>query len=39
MRDSLAHINDRWGSPAAYLQAHGLTNEDIEALRSRLVEV
>jgi protein-tyrosine phosphatase len=38
MRDSLAHINDRWGSPIAYLQAHGLTAADIEALRTHLVE-
>lgn len=38
MRDSLAHIAGRWGGPAAYLQAHGLTLEDIDALRTRLVE-
>lgn len=38
MRDSLAHINDGWGGSTAYLQAHGLTTEDIEALRNGLVE-
>jgi hypothetical protein len=38
MRDSLAHINDRWGGPAAYLQAHGLTTGDIATLRDRLVD-
>ena len=38
MRDSLAHIAERWGGPAAYLQTHGLTNEDIDALRTHLVE-
>ena len=38
MRDSLAHINDRWGGPAAYLQTHGLTTSDVEALQIQLVE-
>lgn len=38
MRDSLAHINDRWGGSTAYLEAHGLTTEDIETLRNGLVE-
>jgi hypothetical protein len=38
MRDSLSHINDRWGGPGAYFQAHGLTTDDIDALRTRLVE-
>lgn len=38
MRDSLAHIAEHWGGPAAYLQAHGLTTDDVEALRNRLVE-
>ena len=38
MRDALSHITDRWGGPAAYLQAHGLPTEDIEVLRARLIE-
>jgi protein-tyrosine phosphatase len=38
MRDALAHVADRWGGPAEYLQAHGLTAEDIDSLRTRLVE-
>jgi protein-tyrosine phosphatase len=38
MRESLAHINERWGSSTAYLQAHGLTTGDIESLRSHLVD-
>lgn len=36
MRDSLASFHDRWGGPAAYLLTHGLTTDDIEALRTHL---
>jgi protein-tyrosine phosphatase len=38
MQDALAHLADRWGGAAPYLQAHGLPASDIEALRTRLIE-
>jgi protein tyrosine/serine phosphatase len=38
MRDVLSHIADRWGGAASYLTAHGLTTEDIGALRNGLIE-
>ena len=37
MRDLLGYLTEQYGSPTAYLQAHGLTDAELEALRRALV--
>ena len=37
MRELLAYLTDQYGSPTAYLQAHGLTDAELDALRRILV--
>lgn len=37
MRTTLADLDAEWGSPADYLRAHGLTTDELEALRVALV--
>lgn len=38
MRALLERVDERWGSAAEYLRANGMTPEELEALRSALVE-
>lgn len=38
MRALLERIDERWGSAAGYLRANGMTEEELDALRSALVE-
>lgn len=38
MRALLQRVDERWGSAAAYLRANGMTEEELEALSSTLVE-
>ncbi|WP_300266147.1 tyrosine-protein phosphatase [Microbacterium sp.] len=38
MRGILREVDERWGSAAEYLLAHGLTEEELTALRDALVE-
>lgn len=38
MRSLLQRIDERWGSAAGYLRAHGLTEAELGALREALVE-
>lgn len=38
MRETLANLDAEWGSAADYLTAHGLTTQELSALRSALVE-
>ncbi|HEX5857083.1 MAG TPA: tyrosine-protein phosphatase [Microbacterium sp.] len=37
MRELLAYLTEQYGSPTAYLQAHGLTDAELERLREVLV--
>ena len=36
-RELLAYLTEQYGSPTAYLQAHGLTDAELERLRAMLV--
>jgi protein-tyrosine phosphatase len=38
MRRLLAQIDERWGSAAGYLRANGMSDAELDALRSALVE-
>ncbi len=38
MRALLEQIDERWGSAAGYLRANGMTDRELDALRSALVE-
>ena len=38
MRALLERVDERWGSAAAYLQANGMTGDELAALRAVLVE-
>ncbi|WP_245861044.1 tyrosine-protein phosphatase [Microbacterium aurantiacum] len=38
MRETLANLDAEWGSAAGYLIAHGLSTQELSALRSALVE-
>ena len=38
MLDALAYLRERHGTAEAYLRAGGMTQEQIDALRARLLE-
>lgn len=38
MRDFLSQVDERWGSADGYLRSQGMTSDELDALRSALVE-